>query len=43
MRNILARSEKRIAELLEEFFYVAYSVGSVFGNLGFISFFVIKM
>ena len=42
MRNILVRSEKRIAELLEEF-SVGYSVGSVSGNLGFISFFVIKM
>ena len=43
MRNILVRSEKRIEELLEEFFKVGYSVGSVFGNLGFISFFVTKM
>ena len=43
MRNILVRSEKTIAELLEEFFEVGYSVGSVFGNLGFISFFVINM
>ena len=37
------QSQKRTTGLLEQFFYVGYLVGWVFGNFSVMSYFVIKV